>query len=116
MELISTEELIVEWYKQRWNGRSFFSKKQWPISLETSLSTGDHAWVVETGEEIMSDYFHRFNVSPTRFNLLKYWPVEPGWIPNIFLPKSMRIKYIEPHKLTLRMLAESAKAGRWLYD
>lgn len=116
MELEPTERLIVEWYKQNWNGRSFFSKKPWSVSLDTSLSTGDHAWVVETGEEIMSDYFHRFNVSPTGFNLLTYWPVEPGWIPNILLPNSMKINYIEPKKLTLKMLSESAKAGRWLFD
>lgn len=116
MELTPTEELIVEWYKQNWNGRSFLSKKPWPVSLDTSLSTGDHAWVVETGEEIMIDYFDRFNVLATKFNLLKYWPIEPGWIPNILLPNSMKVKYIEPQKLTLKMLAESAKAGRWLYD
>ncbi|PKH26624.1 hypothetical protein CIG19_02180 [Enterobacterales bacterium CwR94] len=116
MELIQIEELIVEWYKNRWNGRAFFSKKAWPVSLDTSLSTGNHPWAVETGEEIMNDYFLRFNVFPLHFDLLKYWPVEPGWIPNIFLPKFMQVRYVEPQKLTLRMLAESAKAGRWLYD
>lgn len=116
MELTSTEERIIEWYKQNWNGRSFFSKKPWAVDLETSLSTGDHAWVVETGEEIMSDYFQRFDVLDTKFDLLKYWPIEPGWIPNILLPKSMRVTYTEPQNLTLKMLAESAKAGKWLYD
>ncbi|ELY2643137.1 DUF1493 family protein [Cronobacter sakazakii] len=32
------------------------------------------------------------------------------------LPASMRIKRVAPAPLTLRMLAESAKAGRWLYE
>ncbi|AZP34718.1 DUF1493 domain-containing protein [Cronobacter sakazakii] len=31
------------------------------------------------------------------------------------LPASMRIKRVAPAPLTLRMLAESAKAGHWLY-
>lgn len=116
MALTLTEKNIIEWYKNRWNGRAFFSKKSWPVSLDTSLSTGDHPWVVETGEEIMNDYFLRFNVTSVGFDLLKYWPVEPGWIPNVFLPKVMKVKYTQPHSLTLKMLAESAKAGRWLYD
>lgn len=116
MALTPKEKQIIEWYTQRWNGRSLFSKKPWPVSLDTSLSTGDHAWVVETGEEIMNDYFHKFNVLPTGFNLLAYWPVESGWIPNVFLPDSMKIKYVAPKELTLKMLSESAKAGCWLYD
>ncbi|EOC0077371.1 DUF1493 family protein [Cronobacter turicensis] len=28
----------------------------------------------------------------------------------------MRVKRVEPAPLTLRMLAESAKAGHWLYE
>lgn len=116
MDLTLTENIIIEWYKQRWNGRYFFSKKPWPVSLDTSLSTGDHPWVVESGEEIMIDYFHRFEVSPAGFNLLIYWPVEPGWIPNILLPETMRINSTEPVALTLKMLSASAMARYWLYD
>ncbi|EOC0057679.1 DUF1493 family protein [Cronobacter turicensis] len=32
------------------------------------------------------------------------------------LPASMRVKRVVPAPLTLRMLAESAKAGHWLYE
>ncbi|EOI3552030.1 DUF1493 family protein [Cronobacter turicensis] len=32
------------------------------------------------------------------------------------LPASMCIKRVAPAPLTLRMLAESAKAGHWLYE
>mgnify|MGYP004709324969 FL=1 len=116
MALTLTENTVIEWYKTRWNGRFFFSKQPWPVSLDTSLSTGDHAWVVETGEEIMNDFFQRFEVSPARFNLLTYWPIEPGWIPNILLPESMKVNYTAPEALTLKMLAESVNAGYWLYD
>lgn len=116
MALTPTELLIIEWYTQNWNGRSLLSKKPWPVSIDTSLSTGDHVWLVETGEEIMSDYFHRFNVLAEGFNLPEYWPIESGWIPNFLLPKCMKIEYVEPKPLTLKMLAKSAKAGQWLYD
>ncbi len=116
MGLNLTEDIVIQWYKIRWNGRFFFSKQPWPVNLETSLSTGDHAWIVESGEEIMNDFFHRFNVSPVGFNLLTYWPVEPGWIPNILLPAAMRVIYTQPEALTLKMLAESAEAGCWLFN
>jgi Protein of unknown function (DUF1493) len=110
------EEAVLEWYKNKWNGISFFSKKPWEMTRDTSLSTGRYPWVWETGEEIMDDYFKTFNVNSENFDLLKYWPDEPGWIPHFLLPKSMRIKYVEPEPLTIGMLIESAKAGRWLYD
>ncbi|EPO1077751.1 DUF1493 family protein [Cronobacter sakazakii] len=32
------------------------------------------------------------------------------------LPASMRVKRVAPAPLTLRMLAEYAKAGHWLYE
>ncbi|WP_232326271.1 DUF1493 family protein [Xenorhabdus hominickii] len=43
-----------------------------------------------------------------------YWPEEPSCLPNFLLPKSMIIPYTEPEPLTLKRLAESAKAGRWI--
>ncbi|ELY5941127.1 DUF1493 family protein [Cronobacter malonaticus] len=110
------EQAVLDWYRETWNGKSFISGKPWKLDLDTCLTTGEHPWVVETGEEIMEDYFSRFDVDKTGFNLLKYWPVEPGWIPNVLLPASMRIKRVAPAPLTLRMLAESAKAGHWLYE
>ncbi|MFY0403706.1 DUF1493 family protein [Pantoea dispersa] len=37
-------------------------------------------------------------------------------LPNFLRPKSQRILDQAPKPLTLQMLIESAKAGRWLYD
>lgn len=116
MELDKTESSILNWYAKNWNGRHFISRNPWQLDLDTSLTTGEHPWLIETGEEIMDDYFNTFNVERACFDLYKYWPVEPGWIPGFLLPKSMRVIYAEPASLTLRMMADSAKAGRWLYD
>ncbi|MDR3431827.1 MAG: DUF1493 family protein [Rouxiella aceris] len=63
-----------------------------------------------------NDYFKTFNIDPAEFDADKYWHVETGVIPNFLFPKSMRVYEVEAGPLTLRMLAESAKAGRWLYD
>ncbi|EPN1633873.1 DUF1493 family protein [Cronobacter dublinensis] len=94
----------------------FYFRKTLGAGFRHVPDNGRTSLVVETGEEIMEDYFSRFNVDKAGFSLLKYWPVEPGWIPNVLLPASMRIKRVAPAPLTLRMLAESAKAGRWLYE
>lgn len=72
------EQAVLDWYRETWNGKSFISGKPWELGLDTCLTTGEHPWVVETGEEIMEDYFSRFNVDKAGFSLLKYWPVEPG--------------------------------------
>lgn len=115
MEL--SEELarnVVEWYDDEWNSPSPFGKKR-PLSLETSLSTGEGAWARETGDDIMKDYFVRFNVDDSSFDFLKYWPVSKGFIPNFIRPRSMRVEEKRAEPLTIAMLIESAKAGRWLY-
>lgn len=110
-----TDADMVDWYNSNWNKPRRFSKRQWPVTIDTSLSTGDYVFVSETGEEIMQNYFKTFQVDPGGFDFYKYWPVEP-FILFAFLPKCMRGDEDEPRPLTLRMLAESAKAGRWLYD
>lgn len=102
---------MIAWYNTGWN-----NKGKRPITIYTSLNIGGENWVWETGEEIMPGYFKTFNVEIAGFNFLKYWPDEKSLIPNFLLPKSRRVKHVEPEPLTLRMLAESARAGRWLYD
>ena len=62
--------------------------------------------VFEDNVELMDEYFQRWNVDRAKFEALNY-----------FNPEYLGSKEPDPHKpLTLRMLAESAKAGRWLYE
>ncbi|GAA3583759.1 DUF1493 family protein [Gibbsiella greigii] len=115
MELNETGQAVFDWYSENWNSPVIFSRKKPVLTLDTSLSTGKYPWVRESGHEIMTDYFQRFNVDPTDFDFLKYWPHEKGLLPNFLRPKTQRIENIEPEPLTIRMLIESAIAGRWLY-
>ncbi|WP_428980753.1 DUF1493 family protein [Erwinia billingiae] len=105
---------VFDWYEKHWNLSTPFSKKR-PLTLDTSLSTGRYPWARETGDDIMKDYFSRFDADDTNFDFIKYWLYEKGLIPNFLRTRSMRFEEKEPEELTITMLIESAKAGRWLY-
>ncbi|WP_261644420.1 DUF1493 family protein [Erwinia mallotivora] len=106
---------VISWYEENYNLKPLFAKKKPVLTSETSLSTGDYPWARETGDDIMKDYFSRFCVDNSGFDFIKYWPYEKGMIPNFLRPRSMRVEEKEPEELTIMMLIESAKAGRWLY-
>ncbi|MHB2054107.1 DUF1493 family protein [Pantoea dispersa] len=110
------ETAVLKWYQENYNARPLFARTQPELSYETSLNTGQYPWARETGDEIMQDYFQRFDVDNSGFDFLIYWPYEKGLLPNFLRPKSQRILDQAPKPLTLLMLIESAKAGRWLYD
>ncbi len=110
------ETAVMEWYNETYNSKPLFAKTKPVLTLDTSLSTGKYPWARETGDDIMNDYFARFSVDSTSFNFLSYWPYEKGLVPNFLRPKSQKVPDVEPKPLTIRMLAESAKAGKWLYD
>lgn len=115
MELRDEIEIkILDWYDSKWNLPTPFSKKR-HLSPETSLSTGKCPWARETGDDIMKDYFSRFHVDDSSFDFLKYWPVSKGFIPDFIRPRSLRVDEKSAEPLTIAMLIESAKAGRWLY-
>ncbi len=107
-----TDNDVIAWYNERFNKPGLFSGKRWPVTIETSLSTGDRVWASETGEDIMKAYFERFNVDPAGFDFYKYWPAETFFL---FALCTCGGDDEEPKPLTLRMLAESARAGVWLY-
>ena len=109
------QEAVLAWYDQSYNVKPLFSRKKPPLTLDTSLSTGQYPWARETGDEIMNDYFQRFNVESSGFDFIAYWPYEKGFLPNFLRPKSQKIPDVEPKPLTIFMLVESAKAGRWLF-
>ncbi|WP_276971896.1 DUF1493 family protein [Tatumella ptyseos] len=109
------EKSVFEWYDNTYNCKPLFSKVKPGLTLETSLSTGKYPWARETGDEIMNDYFKRFNVDDSKFDFIAYWPYEKGFLPDFLRPRSQKVPDIEPKPLTLRMLVESAKAGYWLF-
>lgn len=57
---------------------------------------------------LMDDFFCRFDVERGNFSIATYYPPEPC---NPFLKRNIP----QVPDLTVGMLIESAKAGRWLY-
>lgn len=112
-----TDAQVLAWYQERRNKPLFLSFKRPTLTLETSLSTGDYPWCWEDGEDILVEYFDKFHVDKGNFSFIKYWPNEGVFmLLNFLRSKDKKRKWTEPKPLTLKMLAESAKAGRWLYD
>lgn len=110
--MVSNED-VLDWYNERFNKPSLFFKKRWPVTIDTSLSTGKYVWASETGEDIINEYFERFGVDRCGFDFYKYWPVETFIL---FALCTSGADDDEPQPLTLKMLAESARAGKWLFD
>lgn len=108
-----TDEEVIAWYSERFNKPALFTRKRWPVTMDTSLSTGDYVWASETGADIMNAYFKRFDVEPAHFDFYRYWPEETFILCSLFTSGK---DDDEPEPLTLRMLAESARAGVWLYQ
>ncbi|MBV4365093.1 DUF1493 family protein [Erwinia phyllosphaerae] len=106
---------VMSWYEENYNQKPLFAKKKPVLTPETSLSTGHYPWARETGDEIMTEYFSRFNVDKSGFDFFKYWPPSKGLIPNFLRSKELKVVNRRAEPLTIDMLIESAKAGRWLY-
>lgn len=112
-----TQRQVMAWYDENWNSRVFPFLKRPTLTLETSLSTGKYPWADDDAIDILDDYFMRFSVKRQNFTFHRYWPNEETFIPINFLrSKENKWQWVEPKPLTLNMLVESAKAGRWLYD
>ncbi|MBL5882267.1 DUF1493 family protein [Lelliottia aquatilis] len=107
-----TDDDVIAWYNKRFNEPGYFSRKRWPVTIDTSLTTGEYVWASETGAEIMKEYFERFDVDPADFDFYRYWPEETFFLYALLTSGG---DDDDPEPLTLRMLAESARAGRWLY-
>jgi hypothetical protein len=108
--MVSDEEIIT-WYNARWN-----KKRKRHITIDTSLNTRGENWSWEIGEEIIESYAITYNVDMAEFNFLKYWPNDKPLLPQFMIAKALRGNYPAPEPLTFKMLAESARAGKWLYD
>lgn len=97
---------------RRYNGVYLFNneKKQRQLSPETDLDTDLHFDVGEA-EDLMDEFFKKFQVNKGNFTIETYYPDGPfSWNPFKKFPP------IPVPDFTIGMLIESAKAGRWLYD
>ncbi|AKE96039.1 DUF1493 family protein [Cronobacter sakazakii] len=100
------EKEIIEFINQDYNPKKYFLFcPKHPVTRDTRIRD-DLNLVFEDNEALLQTYFRRWHVEPGGFEILDY-----------FHPDYFGSKEPDPHKpLTVAMLVESAKAGRWLYE
>ncbi|PEH29464.1 DUF1493 family protein [Salmonella enterica] len=100
------EKEIIDFNDQKYNTKKYFlCGPKRTITLDTSIRD-DLKLVFEDSEELLQEYFKRWNIDPEGFDILNY-----------LNPEYFGSKETDPRKpLTVGMLVESAKAGRWLYS
>ncbi|WP_294907612.1 DUF1493 family protein [Tatumella sp. UBA2305] len=91
-------------------GIYLFNLKKVELKPDSDLDTDLSIDETEV-DDLMNDFFREFNVERGNFKIETYYPSAPlSWNP---FRKSPPIPVPD---FTIRMLIESAKAGRWLYD
>lgn len=96
---------------RRYDGFYLFKKNN--LTAETDLTTDLH---LEDDEalELMEEFFTKFSVERGNFSITTYYPPEPP-LRELLNPFRKR-ELMQVPDITVGMLIESAKAGRWLYD
>jgi hypothetical protein len=85
-------------------------KKQKILTPDMDLDT-DLKLDIGEAEDLMDNFFSRFNVQKGNFNIETYYPDVPiPWNP---FKKAVPVPVPD---FTIGMLIESAKAGKWLYN
>ncbi|WP_428943514.1 DUF1493 family protein [Pantoea sp. FN060301] len=113
MNEISIEEQVLSFFRDELSIVMSDDWKEIPLELDTLLQ--DYA----EGDEFpyaVEDYGKRFDVDVSDIHWRHYFP----WENLPLLTRWFKTKRKEVEKtrkpLTVRMFAESAKAGRWIYD
>lgn len=106
----SIEDQIYKLVKAH-DGISFFKRTELtPLTdLDVDLRLED-----DEALALMEDFFSRFNVTRGSFSITTYYPPELS-LKSLLNPFHKRAVPQVPD-LTVGMLIESARAGRWLYD
>lgn len=105
----SIEQRIYELVRP-YAGTYLFNLKKVELTPDTDLDTDLSIDELEV-EDLMNSFFDKFDVTRGNFILQTYYPYEP-----FLLNPFKKSPPIPVPDFTLRMLIESAKAGRWLYD
>ncbi len=105
----SIEKRIFD-FVQTFAGSYVFSTKKPQLSIETDLDSDLQLDDAEA-EELMDNFFKKFSIKKESFNIKNYYPPQPFSLN----PFKKAIPTPVPD-LTIGMLIEAAKAGRWLYD
>lgn len=92
-----TEKAVFE-LVERYNGRSIFTFKRHKLELSTDLNE-DFRIDPDEAYELLECYAEKFSIDPGTITFSAYFPED----------------FTEPHHpLTIGLMVESARAGRWL--
>lgn len=95
--------------------KQLIKKHFWEMSEESSLNTGNEPVLPEEACDFLKEYFETLNVDSSGFDFRKYFPNEGlRFLPNAILPAYLKTDHHRSEPLTIRMLIDSAEAGRWL--
>lgn len=106
-----TDEDILNFFRKELPVVKTLRLKSIPLDLDVILQ--EYAEVEDLALAI-DNYAEQFNIDVSSLNIENYLP----WVIPWFFRRWLTQKPPEQSKkpLTVRMFAESAKAGRWLYD
>ncbi|WP_159281427.1 DUF1493 family protein [Rahnella variigena] len=94
----------------RRSGVYMFRRKKYDTYTEESNIHFDVKLDQDDVEELMDEYFSKFQVKKEGFKIETYYPeVTFSWNP-------FKKQIVDIPDFTIGMLIESAKAGKWLYD
>lgn len=104
--LLSDAQELLDYITEKYGERKNPAQREWTFEEHFNF-------IQEDLEEMLFDLFTRYDIDYRNFNLDNYFMPEFYWW-QFRLKKEWRNR--EFKKLTLDMIIESAKAGRWLYD
>lgn len=102
---VNTHEFL-DYVTMTYGERDHPAKKEWTFQEHFNF-------IQEDLEEMLFDLFTRYEIEYSNFNLDNYFMPELYWWQFRF-KKEWRDRQFKT--LTLEMIMESAKAGKWLYD
>lgn len=108
---MATDKEVLEFFRSKLSLMTTLSLKPIPIELDTPLQ-GYAEW--DELPYAIEKFGEKFNVDVSVINFDIYYPWEIPWFFRKWFTKKPIKQTAKP--LTVRMFAESAKAGRWLYD
>ncbi|QMI03639.1 DUF1493 family protein [Citrobacter sp. RHB25-C09] len=104
--LLPDEKEFLHYVTENYSDCKRPAKKEWTFQEHFNL-------VPEDLEDMLLDLFTRYGIDASNFNLDNYFMPELYWW-QFRLKKAWRERQFKT--LTLAMIIESAKVGRWLYD
>ncbi|WP_455812654.1 DUF1493 family protein [Pseudomonas graminis] len=97
--------------------RSLIRKHLWEMPDDHCLNNSDESILPEDAQAFFEEYFSQFDIDAKNFSFRNYFPnAGIRFLPNCILPDYLKTDRHSPRDLTVNMIIESAKAGRWLYD